>query len=134
VAATDLGVDRPPRWWSVAGVLQWLFAAALVFGLIWLGVLAGFGLLRIPEPPTPEVAGWPVPTLLVVGGAAVGLLLSVLVRPLIAVGARRRRRRAAARLNAGVQEVADRQVLAAVAAELERYREACVQVKVATGR
>jgi hypothetical protein len=134
VAATDLGVDRPPRWWSAVGILQWLFAAVFLLGLVWLAVLAGFGFLRAPEPPTPEVAGWPVPTLMAFGGAAAGLVLSALGKPLIGAGARRRRRRAEARLNVGVQEVADRFVLAPVSAELERYREACAQIKIAAGR
>jgi GTPase Era involved in 16S rRNA processing len=134
VAATDLGMDRRPRWWSAVGTLQWLFAAVFVVGLIWLGVLLGFSILRVPEPPTPEVADWPVPTLLVFAGAAAGLVLSVLVKPLIGTGARRRRRRAQARLNAGIRDVAERLVIAPVSAELERYREACAQIQVAAGR
>lgn len=133
VATTDLGMDRSPRWWSVVGALQWMFATALLFGLLWLGVLAGFGFLKAPEPPTPELADWPVPTLLVFGGAAAGLLLAILAKPLIAVGARRRARRAAARLRTGVSEVAERLVLAPAATEIERYREAYTQVRVAAG-
>jgi GTP-binding protein EngB required for normal cell division len=133
VAATDLGMDRPPRWWSAVGVLQWLFGAALLLGLAWLVVLAGFGFLKAPEPATPEVAGWPVPTLLVLGGAFAGLFLALVARPMIAVGARRRARRAAARLRVAVGEVAERCILAPVASEIERYREACQQVRVAAG-
>jgi hypothetical protein len=133
VAATDLGMDRSPRWWSAVGALQWLFTTALLLGLIWLAVLAGFGFLKAPEPPTPDLAGWPVPTLLVLGGAAAGLLLAIVARPLIAVGARRRARRAAARIRVAVGEVAERCVLAPVATEIERYREACTHVRVAAG-
>ncbi len=133
VGTTDLGIDRSPRWWSAVGAVQWLFATALLFGLIWLAVLAGFGFLKAPEPPTPELAGWPVPTLLVLGGAAAGLLLAIVVRPLIAVGARRRARRASARLRVAVGEVAERWVLAPVATEIERYREAWTHVRVAAG-
>jgi uncharacterized membrane protein YphA (DoxX/SURF4 family) len=127
-------MDRRPRWWSAMGALQWLFAAAFLIGLAWLVVLAGFGFLRAPEPATPELAGWPVPTLLVLGGALVGLLLAIVARPMIAVGARRRARRAAARLRVAVGEVAEDCVLAPIAAEIERYREACLQVRVASGR
>jgi GTPase Era involved in 16S rRNA processing len=134
VAATDLGMDRSPRWWSAMGAMQWLFATALVIGLAWLVVLAGFGFLKAPEPHTPELAGWPVPTLLVLGGAFAGLLLAIVARPMIAVGARRRARRAAARLRVAVGEVAERCVLAPVAAEIERYREACQQVRAAAGK
>jgi len=74
-----------------------------------------------------------VPTLLVLGGAAAGLLLAIVVRPLIAVGARRRARRASARLRVAVGEVAERCVLAPVATDIERYRQAWTQVRVAAG-
>jgi hypothetical protein len=127
-------MDRSPRWWSVMSASQWLVAMALLIGLAWLVVLAGFGFLKAPEPPTPELAGWPVPTLLVLGGAFAGLLLAVVARPMIAVGGRRRARRAAARLRVAVGEVAENCVLAPVATELERYREAYLQVRVAVGK
>ena len=133
VSATDLDMDRSPRWWSAVGAVQWLFATAFLAGLVWLLVLAGFGLLKAPEPTTPELAGWPVPTLLVLGGAVAGFVMAILARPLIAVGARRRARRAAARLRVAVGEVAERSVLALVASEIERYREACLHVRVAAG-
>jgi hypothetical protein len=133
VAATDLGMDRSPRWWSAVGALQWLLAVSLLLGLAWLVVLAGFGFLKAPEPHTPELAGWPVPTLLVLGGAFAGLLVALVARPMIGVGARRRARRAAARLRVAVGEVAELCVIALVATEVERYREACLQVRVAAG-
>src|SRR5262245_1465390 len=133
VAETDLGMDRSPRWWSTVGAVQWLFATAFLAGLGWLAVLAGFGLLEASEPPTPELAGSPVPALLVLGGAVAGLLLAILARPLTAAGARRRARRAAARLRVAIGEVAERCVLAPVAMEIDRYREACLHLRVAAG-
>jgi len=124
VTSTDLGVTNPPRWWRAVGGLQWLLAAAVVVGLGWLLLLAGFAFFRLPEPPTPEVSSWPLPTLLTLGGVAAGLLLAALARTAAAVGARRRRRRAQARLRERITAVAEQRLLEPVQAELERYAEA----------
>ena len=71
---TDLRVSRP-RWWRVAGGLQSALAIALTAGAAWLAVLALLGWLRIEDVvPLPEVAGIPIPTWLLLGGAAAGLV------------------------------------------------------------
>jgi GTP-binding protein EngB required for normal cell division len=124
VTGTDLGVETAPAWWRVAGGLQWLLAAGAVLGFGWLLLLAGFGFVRLPEPPTPEVGDWPVPTLLALGGAAGGLLLAALARWATAIGARRRGRRVRARLLERIAEVAQRLLVDPVQAELDRYAQA----------
>jgi GTP-binding protein EngB required for normal cell division len=124
VTSTDLGVGVVPRWWRAVGALQWLLAAAVVVGLGWLLLLAGFAYFRLPEPPTPEVGDWPVPTMLALGGGLVGLLVALLSRWVATVGARRRHRRAEARLREGVAAVAERYLLTPIEAELERYAQA----------
>ncbi|WP_413449922.1 GTPase [Georgenia phoenicis] len=123
VAATDVRGEHRPGWWrlwSVLGVL--LFATALA-GAAWLGVLAGFGYLRLPEPETPMAGPFPWPTALLVGGLLAGLLLALVGRLLARVGSRRAARRARARLSTGVEEAAVRVVAEPLAADLERYRE-----------
>ena len=121
VVRTDLGVDRTPVWWRLAGLTQWVLVLAALVGAGWLAVL-GFGsYLRLPEPPTPEWRGFSVPTLLLVGGVVLGLVLSVVGRWVARAGAKARRRRAEARLRSGIEEVADRLVLGPVEAELARH-------------
>ncbi len=133
VAEVNLGGDRPPRWWRLAGAVQWLFAGLLAAGLIWLAVLAAFGLLQVPEPPTPQWRGWPIPTLLTIGGAGGGLIVALVARQAVRLGARRRRRRTNRRLGAAVENVADRLVLDPIGEELARYRDAHASVSAALG-
>jgi hypothetical protein len=121
VVRVDLKADRTPLWWRVAGASQWLLVAAAVTGAGWLALL-GFGsYLRLPDPPTPEWRGLAVPTVLLVGGVVVGLLLAFFGRLASGAGAVRRRHRAESRLRSGIAEVADRLVLAPVEAELARH-------------
>lgn len=102
-------------------LLQWLLLAAALVGGLWLLALAGAGFLQLPEPATPRTAGFPVPTLLLVGGVGLGVLLAVLCRFLVAGTARRRARAADRRLREGVRDVARELVVAPVEAELAAY-------------
>ena len=97
---------RNPLWWGAFNLLQWLLALAAVLGLAWLAVLAGMAWLRLPEPGTPRVGILPVPTLMLLGGLVLGLVLSALARPLARIGARRRRKVIARRLRDSVGVVA----------------------------
>jgi hypothetical protein len=133
VGRTDLGVAREPFWWRLVGWLQWLLVAAMVVGGVWLLVLFGLGYLRLPEPPTPMVGEVPVPTLLLLGGLAAGLLLAVFSRIPAAVGGKRRRRRAEAKLRAAVTHVAEVYVLRPVELEVARYYDFCSSLRVAAG-
>jgi hypothetical protein len=95
--------------------------------------LLGFSYLRLPDPPTPNVGEVPVPTLMLLGGIAAGLLLAAACRLPAAVGGKRRRRRAEAKLRAAVTHVADVYVLRPVEQEVELYREVCSALRVAAG-
>ncbi|MGV0111649.1 GTPase [Arthrobacter sp. CP30] len=119
VTGTDLESGRR-AWWSVFGVLQWVAFAALVAGLAWLGVLAVLGFLQLPAIDVPRVEGFPVPTLLILGGLAAGLLLAVLAALLARWGAARRASRVRRRLLAACSRVADDVVLLPVAGEVQR--------------
>jgi hypothetical protein len=121
VVRVDLKADRTPLWWRLAGGVQWLLTAAAVTGAGWLALLAFGSYLRLPDPPTPDWRGLSVPTLLLVGGVVLGLLLAAIGRVAVRAGAAARRRRAEARLRAGIGDVADRLVLAPVEAELARH-------------
>ena len=124
VVGTDLGVARVPIWWRAGAALQWALTAAAVVGGLWLLALALGGYLRLPDPPTPEVGGVAVPTMLLIGGILLGLLLAAVGRLLVRGGAVARRKRAESRLRASIERVADELVLAPVAAELERHARA----------
>jgi len=131
IAGTRLDAVRRPAWWRVVGFVQWVLLAALVVGLLWLGVLALLDYFRLPDDaPVPDWHGFPVPTLLAVGGAVLGLLLAGVSRLAAAVGARRRAARARRRLRRSVQEVAARLVVAPldeVLADLARARSAAAR-------
>jgi hypothetical protein len=97
-------------------VLQWTLVAAVGAGLAWLAVLFLFSYLRLPAPPTPawtvpvpsgdgpdvvfpgapppsgglgvDPFQIPWPTLLVLGGLLLGVLVALVSRVLGAIGAR----------------------------------------------
>jgi hypothetical protein len=124
VAGTDLGLHRAPLWWRFAGALQWLATLAAIAGIGWL--LTGYAVRAVGLPPLefPKVGQAPWPTLLLLGGLLVGVLLALLVRPLVAWGARRAARRAETRLKAAVTEVAREYVVAPVREVLHAYADA----------
>jgi GTPase Era involved in 16S rRNA processing len=121
VATTDLGADRIPVWAGLVRVLQWLLVLAAIGGAAWLGVLFAMTYLRMPEPPTPEVLGLAVPTAMLLGGVAVGLLLALVCRLLVRLTARRRAKVADRRLREAISRVSHDLVVAPVEAELARY-------------
>jgi len=121
LSGTDLGVERLPAWAGLVRVLQWVLIVAAVAGGVWLGLLALATYARVPEPPTPEVWGWPVPTLLLLGGLGLGLLLALVCRFLVAQTARRRARAADQRLRQAIGQVSEELVLEPVRTELDAY-------------
>jgi GTP-binding protein EngB required for normal cell division len=122
VTSTDLGVSRTPVWWRAVRFLQWLFLLTAVAGGLWLAALAVLGYLQVPAPSTPRYHGFPLPTLLLVGGVLAGLLLALLSKAVVGVSARSRARAAERRLRAAIDEVTDRLVVQPVEAELEACR------------
>jgi GTP-binding protein EngB required for normal cell division len=121
VLGADLGIGRP-AWWRVVGAVQWLLTAAAILGGAWLIVLALLGALRLPEPRTPYVGWLPLPTLLLLAGLVLGLLLGVVVRAVASTAARRRGGRARARLLDAVAGVATARVIGPVREVLGDHR------------
>jgi GTPase Era involved in 16S rRNA processing len=118
---TDLGATRTPMWAGAVRVLQWMLLAAALVGGLWLLALAGAAFLKLPEPATPSTAGIPVPTLLLVAGVGMGVLLALVCRFLVSATARRRARVAGQRLREAVHSVATELVVEPVEAELVAY-------------
>jgi GTP-binding protein EngB required for normal cell division len=134
VANTDLGVSRRPVWWRLVGALQWLAALTALVGLGWLAVRYALFVLALPELPAPQAGRLPLPTLLLFGGLLFGLLLSIVVRPLTRLSARRARARVEARLRAAVGEVARAMVVAPVRDVLHAYADARSALRAAGSR
>ena len=113
---------RRPLWWRAFGLVQVLLALAAVAGFAWLGTLFVLGWLQLPSPDTPQLGPLPWPTVLLVGGLLVGVLLALVGGRLASFGARRRRRRVEKRLRAAVREVAAARVLGPVGDVLRDHR------------
>jgi GTP-binding protein EngB required for normal cell division len=119
VASAELPT-APPRWWTVAASVQWVLAVVMVVGLVWsvaLGVVAWLGL---PDLPTPELREIPLPTLLLLGAATLGLLLAGVARWAAAAGGRRRAEVTRRDLRRRTAEVGRDLVVGPVNAELEQ--------------
>jgi GTPase Era involved in 16S rRNA processing len=121
LAGTELGADRVPIWAGAVRLVQWLLILVALAGAGWLVALAVMGWLQLPEPSTPKAAGLPVPTLMLVGGVVLGVLLALVCRVLVGLTARRRARVADQRLREAVRTVSQELVVAPVEAELQAY-------------
>ncbi|GAA1392528.1 YfjP family GTPase [Luteococcus peritonei] len=125
VATTDLAMDRGQGWWKIFQVLQWLLIAAVVVGLVWLG--ARFAMIYFGLPPLdlgPTWHGFALPTLLVIGGVAAGLLLAAVSRLLVEFAARAKAARATAVLEKSIGRVSEERIIGPINAELRRYEQA----------
>lgn len=133
IAAAELRTKDSPAWWGIFRVLQTLLLVTAAGGLAWLAVLFGFSYLRLPEPPTPEWRGFPIPTLMTLGGIGSGILLAALGRGLARIGARRRASQAEKALAVRIEEVADAHVLSPLEAELSSRTELASALAVVRG-
>ncbi len=126
VAGADVTAGRTPRWQPVVGGLQWLLALTALVGGLWLLALVGLGYLQLDDVvPVPEVEGFPLPTLLLVGGLLCGALLAFLAAPFVRASARRRARRAGRRLHDAVEQVAQVELLDPLAQETDAHSRFC---------
>jgi hypothetical protein len=122
VSGTDLGFSRTPLWWGLVRILQWLLFLTALAGGLWLAGLAAMGYLQMPAPETPDYRGFPIPTLMLLGGVLAGVLTALLSRLLSSLAARRKARSADRRLRAAIGEVTEELVIAPIEAEISAYR------------
>lgn len=126
VAGAGPTTGRSPRWQPAVGGLQWLLALTALVGGLWLLALVGLGYLQLDDVvPLPEVEGFPLPTLLLVGGLLSGALLAFLTAPFVRASARRRARRVEERLHEAVAQVARDELLDLLAQVAEAHRRFC---------
>ncbi|MDR7255281.1 GTPase Era involved in 16S rRNA processing [Nocardioides sp. BE266] len=121
VSATDLGAAKIPVWAGLVRVLQYLLILSAIVGAGWLALLALGSYARLPEPPTPEFGAFPLPTLLLIGGIGLGLLLALVCRWLVSATAKTRARTADKRLRDAISEVSGEVVVEPIQAELTSY-------------
>lgn len=130
IARTDLRMDTGRGWWVVVTILQWLLFVAMVAGAVWLALPWALLALQMPvQLPAVEVQGWPLQTILLVGGAASGIVLSLVSRVFVEIGARRRSGRARRALVDQVAEVTASEVVRPVRKELDRLAGARAAVR-----
>jgi len=121
LSATQLDTGRMPVWAGLVRVLQWLLLIVALTGLVWSAVLLADPWFGVDRPDTPDVGGFPVPVLLLLGGVVLGLLLALVCRFLVSATARSRARAADRRLRSAISTVADELVVGPVRAELAAY-------------
>jgi GTP-binding protein EngB required for normal cell division len=124
ITRSDLGLAERRSWWRVVGALQWIGALVALVGLVWLGLRLGALALDLPALLMPKVGLVPVPTAMLVGGLLFGLLLAVVVRPFIRIGAARAQRSAERKLRNAVTNVATELIVAPVREVLRAYGQA----------
>ena len=121
VSNTDLGVSSDPWWWGATRVVQWLLFSAAVVGALWLAALGVLSYLRVSSPDPVDVGGLALPTVLLIAGVILGVVVALACRRLSAVSARRRAERAGQRLRAAVAEVTESLVVQPMQAEIDAY-------------
>lgn len=121
LGSADLGVDRLPGWVRFVRLVQWLLITAALVGGAWLVALGVVAWLQLPDLPTPQVGPVALPTLLLLGGVLLGVLLALVCRALVAATARSRAAAVDSQLRRAVHDVAEELVVQPVSVELQAY-------------
>ena len=124
VAQVDYGTWKRPVWWKAANVLQWVTALAALIGGLWLvaiHVLEDYLLLISIDVPRWGTVPWP--TVLLLGGMLIGLVLAGLGTLLSGLQARRHRRRIIERLRRATDEVVNAELIEPLRAETQGWVE-----------
>ena len=121
IATADLGQDTKPVWWSIVNLLQWLSTLCALGGLVWLVLLHTVDWLKIKLPEPPMVGIFPLPTLLLLGGVALGLILWALASAAARRGVARLRARIAKELTGRIETQAATTLFAPIDSAVEDY-------------
>jgi GTP-binding protein EngB required for normal cell division len=121
VARTDLGASNNPGWWGAARFFQWLLFLIALGGAGWLATTLILSYTQPEDPTLPKWNGIPYAWIMLIGGAALGLAVSVACRLFATSGAARRARLVEKALRAELEKVADSHVVAPAREELDAY-------------
>lgn len=130
----DVHDVRRRVWWRLFAAVGTVVEAALLLGLIWLTMLGVVTWVQLPPPPTPKIGDIPLPTVLTLGGLLATLIVNLVRRRLIAVGAARHRARVVKELRGAVAEAADERAVAPLRAELAAHGRLSDLLRTAAGR
>lgn len=118
-----------PWWQRAVGGLQTLLLVVALVGALWLLASAGLSFLQLDGVlPEPRLGRLPLPTALLVLALLAGALLALVVRPFVRARARRQGKRVRKRLAAAIEQVAQEQVLAPLAAARADHDRFCAAV------
>lgn len=121
IAATDLGVNQKSWWWPLTKAAQWISLVVALAGACWLAGIGVAGYLQFQLPAVPRVEGIALPTLLLITGMLLGIVIGLLGSFLNRMVAKMKRRRAQKNLERSVSQVTRHLVFDPVAEQLERY-------------
>ena len=131
IATADLATDHGNGWWKLVRALQWLVLLTTLVGAGWLLLnLLLVSYLALPTLPAPKVGNLGLPTVLALGGLLAGIVVALLSRVGVEVGARSHAARADRELTRAIGQVTTTYVVGPVDGELARRDRA----RVALGR
>lgn len=123
IASTKLGVEKQSWWWPMVKFLQWLSLLAALGGALWLGGLALAGFLQFSLPEPPRIEGIAYPTLLLVIGVLIGVILGIGGSIFNRLIAKIKRRKALGNLNQSVAYVVRQEVVDPTRGHLDQFNE-----------
>lgn len=118
IAAAQVAAPRRPRWWALVGALQWLFLAVAAAGGAWLLGLLGLAALAFDPPAPPTVGGLPAPTVMLISGALIGVVLAAAAALVNRAGAARAARAARESITSQIADVVRIRVTEPIGADL----------------
>lgn len=128
---------QPSGAWKIFQVIQWFALLAALVGVAWYLAVAFLPGVLVPllgNDLTPEVEGWPIPTLLIAGGLLLGILLGTLIAVFggfIGAGIKSRTRAA---LRRKVAETSEKQVVEPLGAIRQDYATFLSSIQTAAGK
>ncbi len=116
--------NQRPAWWSIVRVWHYLLLTGAVVGLVWLGAILAYGVLKLGHPPTKLVgdpAASPYIGILFLCTLGLGALTASAARNLIAMSAAKHGERMERQMREGITTSARAMVIEPIERELAVY-------------
>ncbi|MGR6900228.1 GTPase [Glutamicibacter sp. BSL13] len=134
IASTPLGVEKGSWWWPLIKILQWVSVVLAAAGALWLGALAAAQFMQFSLPEPPRIEGIAIPTLLLLGGILVGIVLGLGGSIFNRLLARIKRKKALGNLNKSVAQVVRQEVVDPTGEHVDRYNSFAGMIRQAAKR